>query len=74
MHDNKSNSGCETTCEPLQSWKLIVLEVKLEDGGDNDANQPAEEVAENERARLSKWDINRSVAKNCRSALRGHCQ
>jgi hypothetical protein len=45
------------------------MEIELEYCCDNNADQPAEEVTEDECAWLCQWYIDSSVAENCRSAL-----
>jgi hypothetical protein len=44
MHDNKSDSGRQTRCEPLESRVRVVVEVELEDGRNDDADEAAEEM------------------------------
>lgn len=52
VHDNERNGCCETCGKPLKSWKWVIMEVELEDGCDDDADQATEEVAEDERTWL----------------------
>lgn len=48
MHDDKSHSGSDAGCKPLETWERIILQVKLENGCDNHTSQTAKEVAKNE--------------------------
>jgi hypothetical protein len=65
VHDDQSNGCSQTGCEPLESRFRVVLEIELEDGGDNHSDKSAEEVAENERPRLSQRYIYGSIAQYC---------
>jgi hypothetical protein len=47
----------------------IVMQIKVEYGSNDDANETAEEVAEDERTGLSEWDVYSSIYQNCRCAL-----
>ena len=38
VHDDKGNSGGETSCEPLKPRVGIVMQVELEYGCDNDTD------------------------------------
>jgi hypothetical protein len=52
MHDHKSDSGGQASCEPLESRVGVVMEVELKDGCNDDANQTAEEMSKDQRTRL----------------------
>lgn len=70
MHDNESNCCRQSSCEPLQSWIGIFLQVELEDGCYDDTNQATEEVAKDQRAWLRERHIDSAIAQDCRSALK----
>jgi len=69
MHNDEGDSCCQTSCEPLESWKWIVLEVELKDGRDDDTRQSTEKVAEDEGPWLRQGYIDGSVAENGGGAL-----
>lgn len=72
VHDYQSDGGCEGSCDPLETWRVIIVQVKAEDDGDDDADEGAEEVAEDEGARLSQRDVNGAVAENGGCSIGGY--
>jgi hypothetical protein len=69
MHDNKGNACCETDGEPLEPWEWVLLEIELENSCNNHTDQTTEEVTEDESSWLCQWNVNGTIAKNCRSTL-----
>lgn len=69
VHNDEGNCCRKTRSEPLKRWKGVVLKIELKDGCNNDPSQPAEEVTEDKRSWLSKWDIDGAIAENRRGAL-----
>ena len=69
VHHNQGNGSCQTSGKPLKLWRLVGIQIKLEDGSKNDAGECAKKVAKDQRAWLSQRDVDCTVAQNRRSAL-----
>ena len=69
MHNHESYGGGKTCSKPLEPWGFIFLEVKVEDGSDDDADEGAKEMTKHEGAWLGQRSVDGSVAKNSRSSL-----
>lgn len=69
LHDDDCSSGGQRGCEPAQRLETRLIRHQTEEFGDADADQGAEEVAEDQGARLGEGAVNGAEDEDGRGAL-----